>query len=318
MFINFSVFSECFFKNPIKYSESADPWAIYNENDGYYYLMVTTGDGVWIQRSSELQKVGKSERMMIWLSGNEIKSNVWAPEIHKINGEWYIYTCGCLKEKFSEEYMRLFVLESKTDSPLGPYDYKGLLLPETPAIDPTVWQDPNTNKIYISWSQFDEYGQSIYIAPLKSPTEVGYPRVRISKPEYPWEKNGAPINEGPEFLYKDEKVFLIYSASGAWTPDYCLGMLILKGKDPLNPENWEKSPEPVFKRSDENKVWGPGHCSFVKTPSGEYWLVYHAKATRFNTMRDRSTRIQKFTWNEEGLPVFGEPLPLSTEIPCPK
>jgi len=214
--------------------------------------------------------------------------------------------------------MRLFVLENQTDSPLGPYEYKGLLILEIPAIDPTVWKDPITKKMYIAWSQFNKEGQCIHIAPMKGPMEVWYPRVRISKPEYPWEKSGAPINEGPEFLHKDGKTFLIYSASGAWTPDYCLGMLVLKDKDPLDLENWEKIPEPVFKRSDENKVWGLGHCSFVKTPKGEYWIVYHAKSTSYNTMRDRSTRIQKFTWDKNNFPLFGEPLPLAEKIACPK
>jgi len=313
-----SIFSDCFFKNPIRYSESPDPWILYNEEDGFYYLMVTTGDGVWLQRSQKMQNVGKARKTIIWLSGNEIKSNVWAPELHKINGRWYIYTCGCLERDYRESSMRLFVLESQTDSPLGPYEYKDLLIPETPAIDPTVWQDPLTKKIYIAWSQFDEYGQSIYIAPIVNPTKVGYPRVRISKPEYKWEKNGAPINEGPEFLYKDGRLFLIYSASATWMPDYCLGMLILKGEDPLNPEDWEKIPEPIFKRSDRNKVWGPGHCSFVKTPAGEYWIAYHAKSTSYNTMRDRSTRIQKFTWDKNNFPLFGEPLPLTEKIACPK
>ena len=95
-------------------------------------------------------------------------------------------------------------------------------------------------------------------------------------------------------------------------------MLILKGEDPLNPEDWEKIPEPIFKRSDRNKVWGPGHCSFVKTPAGEYWIAYHAKSTSYNTMRDRSTRIQKFTWDKNNFPLFGEPLPLTEKIACPK
>lgn len=313
-----NIFGDCFFKNPIRYSESPDPWALYNEEDGYYYLMVTTGDGVWLQRSRKLQDVGKAKKIMIWLSGNKIKSNVWAPELHRINDKWYIYSCGCLKRNYEEKSMRLFVLESQTNSPLGPYTYEGLLLPETPAIDPTIWQNPFTKELYIAWSQFDEEGQSIYIAPMKDPTKVGYPRIRISKPEYDWEKNGAPINEGPEFLYRDGKLFLIYSASGTWTPNYCLGMLTLEGNNPLDPKDWKKIPEPVFKRSDKNRVWGPGHCSFVKTPKGEYWIVYHAKSTSYNTMRDRSTRIQRFLWDENGFPVFGEPLPLATEIPCPK
>ncbi|MEM4524354.1 MAG: glycoside hydrolase family 43 protein [Archaeoglobaceae archaeon] len=316
------VFGNTFFENPVLYSESPDPWVLYCEEDGYYYLMVTTGDGVWVRRSKELHNMKYAEKILLWcgIGDSEIKSNVWAPELHKIDGKWYIYACGCLREKYEEHSMRLFVLESQTESPLGPYEYRGILIPDVPAIDPTVWQDPVTKKLYIAWSQFDTEGQCIYIAPMESPIKVGYPRVKISKPEYDWEKRGAPINEGPQFLYNSEKgkLFLVYSASGTWTPDYCLGMLVFKGGNLLDPNNWEKMPEPVFKRADQNKVWGPGHCSFVKTPSGEHWLVYHAKSTTSYTMRDRSTRIQPFLWNEEGFPIFGEPLPLTMKLPCPK
>ncbi len=35
-----------------------------------------------------------------------------------------------------------------------------------------------------------------------------------------------PICEGPQILRRNGKLFLIYSASGSWTEDYCLGMLI--------------------------------------------------------------------------------------------
>ncbi len=33
------------------------------------------------------------------------------------------------------------------------------------------------------------------------------------------------VNEGPEILKHNNKLFLIYSASGCWTDTYALGML---------------------------------------------------------------------------------------------
>jgi GH43 family beta-xylosidase len=39
--------------------------------------------------------------------------------------------------------------------------------------------------------------------------------VRLSSPEYDWEKHDTPlINEGPEVLWHGAQLFLIYSASG--------------------------------------------------------------------------------------------------------
>ena len=57
---------------------------------------------------------------------------------------------------------------------------------------------------------------------------------------------------------------LVYSASGSWTVDYCLGMLINSSGDLLNRAAWQKR-GPVFQKTEQ--MWGVGHCSFVQTPS---------------------------------------------------
>ena len=75
----------------------------------------------------------------------------------------------------------------------------------------------------------------------------------ISRPEFDWEKrgstpeNGLPtINEGPEALYGEDATYIVYSASGSWCDDYCLGMLKYKGGDPLRADSWLKYDRPVF------------------------------------------------------------------------
>jgi GH43 family beta-xylosidase len=67
--------------------------------------------------------------------------------------------------------------------------------------------------------------QNIYIAPMSDPVTISSPRVRLSTPEYPWERVGWPVNEGPEVLYRNGKTHIVYSASGGTTPDYALGLL---------------------------------------------------------------------------------------------
>jgi GH43 family beta-xylosidase len=120
--------------------------------------------------------------------------------------------------------------------------------------------------------------------------------------------NGRPlINEGPEILRNAKgKVFLVYSASGSWTDDYCLGQLALNGLDPMKPSSWAKKAKPVFARTSE--VIGPGHCSFVKSPDGkEDWIVYHAARTKGGGW-DRDVRAQAFGWTADGSPDFGTPV----------
>jgi GH43 family beta-xylosidase len=85
--------------------------------------------------------------------------------------------------------------------------------------------------------------------------------------------------------------------------------------DLMNPGSWKQYPKPVFERSDSNGVFGPGHNGFFRSPDGtEDWIIYHAKTNSFYTYQGRETRAQRFTWNIDGSPNFGEPLALSAVI----
>jgi len=91
-------------------------------------------------------------------------------------------------------------------------------------------------------------------------------------------------------------------------------MLRLKdGGNPLNPADWTKSATPVFGKSINNNVFGPGHNGFFKSQDEkEYWIIYHANSqSGLGCGGTRSPRIQKFTWNTDGSPNFGEPVSLS-------
>src|SRR5439155_26502562 len=107
------------------------------------------------------------------------------------------------------------------------------------------------------------------------------------------------------------RVFLIYSASGCWTDDYALGMLTLRqGGDPMNPVDWTKSPDPVFVKKPENGAYAPGHNAFFTSRDGrESWIIYHANlAAGQGCGNARNPRMQRFTWNADGSPNFGEPV----------
>ena len=69
-------------------------------------------------------------------------------------------------------------------------------------------------------------------------------------------------------------------------------------------------PEPVFSKSIQHKVFGPGHNGFFQSKDGkENWIIYHANSeSEQGCGGARSPRIQKFTWNADGSPDFGEPV----------
>ena len=109
-------------------------------------------------------------------------------------------------------------------------------------------------------------------------------------------------------------IHILYSASGVWTPHYALGMLTTAtDADLLDPASWKKSPQPVFRQSPENGVYGTGHNSIFKSPDGkEDYILYHARDTQVDPpgMGDtRKPRAQKIEWGADDYPVLGTPAP---------
>ena len=54
------------------------------------------------------------------------------------------------------------------------------------------------------------------------------------------------------------------------------------------------------------------------SPLSQNWIVYHANDSVTGACDDgRTTRVQSFTWNEDGTPNFGEPIAPDTVIRAP-
>lgn len=303
----------------------ADPW-VTRSGDWYYYTD-TRVNRVELRRSKTLAGLRDAERKTIWKApafGPNSRS-IWAPELHFVKDRWFVYYTAT-DEHQTDAARRIFVLESESTDPFGPWRDRGRLIVPAPddayAIDGTLHQHSD-GKLYFLWSgrEHSESGpQNLYIAEMEDALTLRSPRVRISTPEHDWEKHGWPVNEGPQVLERGNRLFVVYSASGYSTPDYCLGLLQHRGANLLDPSAWQKSKEPVFSAilTESPKVYGPGHCSFFKSPDGrEDWIVYHARDLEDIHQRPRDVRAQRFGWTDDGLPVFGRPIAPGVLIPAP-
>lgn len=314
------------FTNPIVRSQSAaDPWLIYR--NGFYYFTFTAGKSIEIWKSPTITGLNEAKKVTVWKAPDVgvNSDDVWAPELHFVGGKWYIYftaTAGRGPER--DDMRRQFVLEAVTDDPQGQYTEKGkLAAPDSDeyAIDGSVFEAKG--KLYYLWSgreSKEKRQQRIYIAPMKNAWTLSGPRVELSTPTYDWEKVGWWVNEGPEALTHNGKTFIVYSASGGTTPNYCLGLLTNTSGDLLNPKAWTKSPEPVFRQytGADGSVFGPGHNGFCKSPDGkEDWIIYHGKDTSADGWGGRTARAQRFTWKPDGTPDFGHPIPAGVPLPVP-
>jgi GH43 family beta-xylosidase len=322
--------SEKSFTNPI-FSSGADPWIIHK--DGLYYFTSTSGRNLYIRSGKNLDELARSEMKVIWTppEGTSYSKEIWAPELHFINHRWYMYFAADNGENRNH---RMYVIENSTRNPLeGTWEFKGKVADQTDkwAIDGSVFEF--RKQLYMIWSGWEgdiNGQQNIYIAKLKNPWTIDGRRVLISSPEYNWETIGdlnnpgdvphVNVNEGPVALQRKGKLFIVFSASGCWTDNYCLGILTFTGKDNLlDPGSWRKNPDQVFTQAPEAKVFAPGHNSFFKSPDGkEDWILYHANSKPGQGCGGhRSPRAQKFGWNSDGTPAFGEPVGISAGIRLP-
>lgn len=308
------------FTNPVA-SRGGDPWVIQWKGD-YYYCQSRRGS-VSVNKASRLVDIGVNNWSRVWTPppGKPYSRELWAPELHYLRGEWFIYVAADDGDNF---HHRMYVLKGTSQNPQDPFVFQGQLAAATDrwAIDGTVLSMPGGD-LYFIWSGWDatnNVAQNLYIARMKDPLTLTGERVCISRPEHDWEKRGSSadlptINEGPETLWHNGSLFIIYSASGSWGDDYCLGQLRWTGGNVMDPKSWQKKAEPVFAPTAE--VHGPGHASFTKSRDGaEDWIVYHA-ARNAGSGWDRNIRIQKFTWNTDGSPNFGKPVPASVPMRMP-
>jgi GH43 family beta-xylosidase len=318
------------FTNPIL-PTGADPWITYK--DGYYYYTNTSGNSLTLRKTKDIADLRNATRKVIWTPppGKPYSKEIWAPEIHFLQNKWYMYFAA---DDGKNKNHRLYVLENSSADPLeGEWVFKGQITDATNkwAIDGSVFT--HKGQLYMLWAGWEgnENGQqNIYIAKMKNPYTIEGKRVKVSSPQYDWEKIGdlhdadnpphVNVNEGPEILAHGNKLFLVFSASGCWTDYYTLGMLTAsKNADLINPASWKKWPKPVFKQSKENSVYAPGHNSFFKSPDGkEDWILYHANPEPgCGCGGKRSPRMQKFTWHKDGTPNFGIPVKEGVELPVP-
>lgn len=311
--------AKAIFSNPIM-EDGADPW-VYNHTDGYYYYMATRGDRLDLWRSTYLPNIANGEHKTVWRppASGPNSSNVWAPEIHYLDGKWYIYYTAVDKNSPTDANRRVFVLENDSPNPLqGEWVDKGAVNTAYSGLDGSVFEFKRTR--YFLYSAYVDGKSVISISRMENPWTLKGEEAIITRPTHSWEQyGGRAICEGPQFLKgKKGKLTIIYSASACWDDNYTLGMLAASDSSDLtDPSSWEKLSVPVFQTSTDNGVYGPGHCSFTTTADGTNWIVYHAKREANSACSGRSTRLQPFTWKDNGLPDFGKPVRLSQKIQWP-
>ena len=311
------------YRNPVVINR-ADPW-IYKHTDGYYYFIATHPDYqvIELRRAKKINDLDKtSEIKIIWQAhqSGHLSQLIWAPEIHFIDDKWYVYFAASddATRRDAHHHHRMFVLENADSDPFSDHwEEKGQVQThqESFSLDATVFQ--LKDELYYCWAQLEPTipgNSNLYLAKMSNPWTLKGKILTLSLPTLPWECIGFKVNEGPAAIIRNDKVIIAYSAS-ATDENYAMGLLWANiSDDLLDGYSWHKSEKPVFKSSEKNQQFGPGHNSFTVSEDGKKdLLVYHARPEK-NKSGDplanpnRQARIQSFEWGADGLPIFGEPV----------
>ena len=286
----------------------------------YYFIATNDADGnhtIFIREADTISDLVDAEEVLILDSTTyeSIGNLLWAPELHTIGEDLYIFHAATPGEFLCEEshVMKLRRGGNPTNradwsAPKRVVKKDGSYLCEEGkviSLDMTVfsWE----NEYYVVWSQRQfvpvDNGAWLYIAKVnpEEPWRLTSDPVLLSKPDYGWANNHTFVDEGPFALIRDGQLYLTFS-SAAVDATYVVGLLTAKqGSDLLSPDSWVKTNYPLLTSRSVEGQYGPGHNSYVEDEEGLIWNAYHARA---GLEEPRSSGIRRVHFNKAGFPIL--------------
>ncbi len=301
--------------------QRADPFLCRHEDGTYYFTAsVPEYDRIILRSADTVMGLQTAKEHVIWYrhESGEQSLHIWAPEIHYLNGCWYIYYAA--GERENKWKIRPYVLQCTGPDPVNDKwnelgrvqaSKEDLFTFQDFSLDATVFQ--HEKEYYMVWAEKTGTGKKIsqlYLSKMENPWKLSGEHILLSTPDYEWERRGFWVNEGPAVLKHGGRIYLTYSASDTGR-NYCMGMLILnESGDVMDPHAWKKCRKPVLVTDETKHIYGPGHNSFVKAEDNVTdYCIYHGREygeIDGNPLYDpnRHTMIMKVRWNEEGEPEF--------------
>lgn len=312
--------------NPLSNENFSDPFITYDVKTGYYYFLASCKNLLTMYRSKTLGDIISSNdsKVVYECGGNGIYGPMWAPEMYKIGDRWYIYT-SCREmwdnNPFAQK-KQILILKSISENPFDGFEFGSKPDGSVFAIDPTF--TTVNGKHYICYSRVANGGRQVLdIREMSDPLTYTDKVAEISAPTLEWElaegyRGDAAINEGAFFVKRGKRLFIIYSANGCWSDDYCLGVLEYIGGEICDSSSWIKHDRPLFVKG--NGIFGVGHAAFFYSPDGkELWCTYHCLLESNPTRKPmrRLTCVQKIDFDSEDYPVMGAPVGYGQPIAPP-
>ena len=210
--------------------------------------------------------------------------SIFAPEICKVNGKFYIY----YPTSAGENYVVM------ADDPAGPWSDPVKVAAD--GIDPghVVAED---GKQYL-------YTNNCWAVELTDDglAAAGERQKLYDGWQFPeeWETEGFWL-ESPKLFQRGDYYYLVTAEGGTAGPATSHMCVVARSKSALGP--WENSPyNPlVHTYSVDEEWWSKGHGTIFDDAAGNWYVVYHSYRNSYHTL-GRTTIIESIEWTEDGWP----------------
>jgi beta-xylosidase len=263
-----------------------DPFILADEATGTYYLITS------LMRAPGSNRQGvsalTSTDLKIWRGPYPVfeiepdfwaQGSVWAPEMHRYQGRYYLFATMNSSEKLPDEpwldwpdKTRRSTQVLVADSPLGPFrpfHNRAHVDPNLMTLDGTLWVEDNIPYMVYCHEWVQVKDGTIDAIRLKDDLSdvVGAPITLFKASDAPWTPPDRDryVTDGP-CLYRTrtDRLLLIWSSFAP--TGYTTGIAISQSGKVHGP--WNHQPEPLFK--DDG-----GHGTIFRTFDGTLMLVLH-------------------------------------------
>ena len=268
------------FLNPILAGDHPDPSILKDGDD--YYMTFSSFDaypGLVIWHSRDLvnwQPIGPTLFKNV--------GAVWAPDLVKHRGRYYIYFPGIAPYRSNyviwaddirgpwSEPIDLKITRIDPGHAVGPDGRRYLFLSAgelVPLADDGLSTTGPSKKIYDGWKYPDDWVVETF------------------------------AQEGPKILKRGDYYYMVLAEGGTAGPP--TGHMIVAARSKSIEGPWENSPyNPIVRTtSRDERWWSKGHGTLVDDRAGRWWMVYHAYENGYYTL-GRQALLEPVEWTADG------------------
>jgi xylan 1,4-beta-xylosidase len=274
------------YANPIIHGDWSDPGMIRVGSD-FYSVRSSFGwqPGLPIAHSRDLihwEYIGHGFQTNPKLLPGDTRMGIWGVEMgYNPNTHQFLIYAPTREGEVFAYY---------ADKPEGPYQVKSL--GQNLGIDPGFFADDD--------------GRLYFLTNKAIIQELAPDGLSIKRTVATVNKSAFRYFEGPD-LFKHGGYYYLLFSDGGTLPHEPSTISVLRAKSLEGP--WEADPHnPVMFSTDNGaKFEGPAHGTLIDTPSGEWYLTYHAHETAFYTL-GRQFLMEPIVWTSDGWwhPVHGK------------